>query len=363
MKLSNFHEDDKVLLLGEGNFSFAVALAKHNLTITITATCYETSSILHDSTKENVDFLRDNGQYRDAKLDYKKKTQLHFLQEKFRFFPFLGIRVMLGVDATNIADHPLLKNETFNKIIFNFPHVGGKMRIDKNRELIRTFFVNVGQFLKADGLILMTLCDGQGGTLADRTQRRWDDSWKVKEMAAHGNFILDRVEPFDVSSFPNYHSTGYRGLEKKFHIQNSLTHFFRKTEAPVLKHLAADNAIDYDVPLNLEADIHYLDLVSKSNQDFCNLNPPIFQFNITFSIDTDFCEFQMFVVLHNFAGKIIRNVEFVRSYKFPSGKITNTYKISYQSDVVPLYRQRVIDIHRRIVAELLFVNLDVMVTR
>lgn len=62
MKLSAFSENDSVLLLGEGNFSFSVALLQVNLKINITATCYE-SSVNEDIGKKNIEYLRNNGQY------------------------------------------------------------------------------------------------------------------------------------------------------------------------------------------------------------------------------------------------------------------------------------------------------------
>lgn len=62
MRLSIFNDNDNVLLLGEGNFSFSVVLFQHNLTISLTATCYESDPI-SDSAKNNIDYLKNNGSY------------------------------------------------------------------------------------------------------------------------------------------------------------------------------------------------------------------------------------------------------------------------------------------------------------
>lgn len=60
MKISIFNENDSVLLVGEGNFSFSVALLQHNLNINVIATCYE-SSANQEATKQNVEYLQSNG--------------------------------------------------------------------------------------------------------------------------------------------------------------------------------------------------------------------------------------------------------------------------------------------------------------
>lgn len=62
MRLSLFAENSEVLLLGEGNFSFAVTLLHHDLNIKLTATCYE-NSVIFDSAKRNVEYLNTRGQY------------------------------------------------------------------------------------------------------------------------------------------------------------------------------------------------------------------------------------------------------------------------------------------------------------
>ncbi|XP_029177291.1 mitochondrial ribosome-associated GTPase 2 isoform X2 [Nylanderia fulva] len=163
MKISIFNEDDSVLLVGEGNFSFSVALLRCNLNINLIATCYE-SNVSQETTKENVNYLRSN-----------------------------GICVLFDVDATKLEECLALKSKLFDKIIFNFPHIGGKMRIEKNRELLKNFFLSSEKMIKENGQILVTLCNGQGGTPMDKPKRRWDDSWKIVEMAAHGNFILTKM--------------------------------------------------------------------------------------------------------------------------------------------------------------------------
>lgn len=62
MQISIFNKNDSVLLVGEGNFSFSVALLQHDLNIRLVATCYE-SNASQDATKKNIEHLRNNGQY------------------------------------------------------------------------------------------------------------------------------------------------------------------------------------------------------------------------------------------------------------------------------------------------------------
>lgn len=57
MKLSLFNENDKVLLVGEGNFSFAVTLAKHR--VNLVASCYEND--VQETGKKNIDILEKSG--------------------------------------------------------------------------------------------------------------------------------------------------------------------------------------------------------------------------------------------------------------------------------------------------------------
>lgn len=62
MRLSIFNENDKILLLGEGNFSFSVDLFQHNLKVSFTATCYESEPI-SESAEKNIEYLKNNGSY------------------------------------------------------------------------------------------------------------------------------------------------------------------------------------------------------------------------------------------------------------------------------------------------------------
>ena len=62
MKTSLFKENSKVLLVGEGNFSFAVTLVKKNLNINIIASCYETDNI-SNTGKKNIEYLKECGWY------------------------------------------------------------------------------------------------------------------------------------------------------------------------------------------------------------------------------------------------------------------------------------------------------------
>ncbi|XP_033125307.1 ferredoxin-fold anticodon-binding domain-containing protein 1-like isoform X2 [Anneissia japonica] len=105
------------------------------------------------------------------------------------------------------------------------------------------FFISASKFLVPDGKVLMTLCNGQGGTPADKPQREWFNSWQVVAMASYADLILTHTEEFVAEDFPEYSCTGYRGQGKGFNTEGAITHIFEKcpvrqepAASPVLLH-------------------------------------------------------------------------------------------------------------------------------
>lgn len=339
--MSIFNKNDSVLLVGEGNFSFSAALSrelKQNLNVELIATCYESGVNSHEAAERNVAYLRGN-----------------------------GIRVLFDVDATKLEECPSLESRLFDKIIFNFPHAGGKMRIERNRDLLRGFFVSSERTLKRNGLALVTLCNGQGGTPVDVPGRRWDDSWKIVEMAAHGNFVLTRVEPFLWRSLRDYVVTGYRGLDKRFHTAGSLTHFFARSEPPGPHNVAPGDKIGTSEYTAVD-NVTWRD-VRKSIQDKLDrgaecIYPCGFTFDLTLSTDRDFDTAEFYRSLHNYAGSVIESVDLIDCYRSPvDEKLRRTYRIDYKSNCLPLYRRRVIELHQNVIANFVEDKFKVTVSR
>jgi 25S rRNA (uracil2634-N3)-methyltransferase len=107
-----FSPTDKILLVGEGNFSFTRALtvdppATSNVTASleflppgnVTATAYDSEEDCY-------------GKYADA------REIVAGLRQK-------GVEVLFCVDATKLEKLSSLKGRQFDKIVWNFPHAGG----------------------------------------------------------------------------------------------------------------------------------------------------------------------------------------------------------------------------------------------
>ena len=100
-----FSPTDKILLIGEGNFSFACALVVNPPTQlqylppqNVTATAYDSEEECHvkyADAREKIDALR-------AK----------------------GVNLIFGVDATKLEKVSQLKGKRWDKVVWNFPHAG-----------------------------------------------------------------------------------------------------------------------------------------------------------------------------------------------------------------------------------------------
>ncbi|KAF9516985.1 hypothetical protein BS47DRAFT_1314831, partial [Hydnum rufescens UP504] len=112
----------RVLLVGEGNFSFARSLLiSESIPVSpglLVATCYDSEEVCC------------------SKYPEAKGTVLQLRT--------LGATVHFGVDATRLDKHKELKKHTFDNIVFNFPHVGAGIKdqdrnIHVNQQLILGF--------------------------------------------------------------------------------------------------------------------------------------------------------------------------------------------------------------------------------
>ncbi|KAG5635254.1 hypothetical protein H0H81_011923 [Sphagnurus paluster] len=128
-----FRPTDKILLVGEGNFSFARALVcdpppalqglpPRNLTATAydsEEACYEK----YDDAREIVAGLRER-----------------------------GVQVVFGVDATRLERTAPLKGRTWDRVVWNFPHAG-KGITDQDRNILSNQVLILG-FLRSASKIL-----------------------------------------------------------------------------------------------------------------------------------------------------------------------------------------------------------------
>ena len=100
-----FKATDKILLVGEGNFSFARALVcdpppvlQYLPPANVVATAYDTEEQCFEKYPEAEAIVQE-------------------LRSK-------GAEVVFGVDATKLEKNALFRNRKFDKIVWNFPHAG-----------------------------------------------------------------------------------------------------------------------------------------------------------------------------------------------------------------------------------------------
>jgi hypothetical protein len=140
----------RVLLVGEGDFSFTLALlrATGDVAMSTTATSYDARE--------------------DVVRRYRGEANLTTLSRDYGDH----VRVLHGVDATDLTT-AIGSSEKFDRVVFNFPHIAGKAKMDRNRALLGGYLKSARDVLSERGVIEVALAPGQGGTAMDggRTAR------------------------------------------------------------------------------------------------------------------------------------------------------------------------------------------------
>ena len=174
----------KTLLIGEGDFSFAAALAiTFGECPSLCATAFDDEATLHNkyaAAAENIEMVRS-----------------------------LGGQVILGVDATRLAAGQAASvavrraagKQGFDRIVFNFPHAGSGTKdqarnIAEHQALLRGFFCSVtstSSLLAEQGEVHVTVKRGEPY-----------DSWNVVVLAKLAGLRVRNCVDFVPSRYPGY---------------------------------------------------------------------------------------------------------------------------------------------------------------
>ncbi|KAJ3140082.1 hypothetical protein HK101_003563 [Irineochytrium annulatum] len=168
-----FAHSDAILLVGEGNFSFARSLIEQVGGNPLVATSLDTLTVLEEKYSDAADNV--------AAIESLEGT-VHY-----------------GVDATRLGGYRALRRAGgYDKICFNFPHCGKGMKdrdrnVRANQELLGGFLKSAVGMLRGKGEIMVTLRSGEPY-----------DSWQLRTIAKACGLAIKTTIPFLPEMYPNY---------------------------------------------------------------------------------------------------------------------------------------------------------------
>ncbi|XP_062014551.1 uncharacterized protein At4g26485-like [Rosa rugosa] len=202
-RINHYSRSQKILLVGEGDFSFALCLARaFGSADNMVATSLDSKgSLMMNYSKAMTNLLELEG--RECKIFHE-------------------------VDARVMRYHPNLFFMRFDRIIYNFPHAGymdGSSSSERNatqiwfhKNLVRRFFISAREMLTTDGEIHVT----------HKTTYPFSE-WKLVKIAEDVGLYLVAEERFSLFDNPGYENKRGAGIcDQTFPVGMSSTFRFAK---------------------------------------------------------------------------------------------------------------------------------------
>lgn len=232
-----FNTENTVLLVGEGDFSFAVSVVKNNhvLPTNLVATSYDRREIAtekYTTAANNLEYLESRGVKVLFEIDATKLPQTLGLSSKKNKLTLFSASQKLDV------------------ILFNFPHTGkGIKDMDRNvrdhQKLVLQYFQNCNElfpivnersldaafsgYSKAnDERIILSTFEGEPYVF-----------WGIKAIARSEDWKVQRSGRFDWDLFPEYHhrrTNSMKDTTKEASVRDARIYVFeRRLEEPLDK--------------------------------------------------------------------------------------------------------------------------------
>ncbi|MED6172729.1 hypothetical protein PIB30_052697 [Stylosanthes scabra] len=173
-KIKHYSSWQQILLVGEGDFSFALCLAN----------AFGSASNIVATSLDSKESL--------AWKYYGASTNLDELEK-------LGCTLVHEVTCHGMNYHPVLENKLFDRIVFNFPHAGFPAKesdlrhIMRHKEVVKGFLKSAREMLKEDGEVHVT----------HKTAYPYCE-WEIVELAKEVELSLVEEVPFELYGYPGY---------------------------------------------------------------------------------------------------------------------------------------------------------------